>query len=711
MDMGYLGGGPAHPHAASALLRKGLLRLASGLVAAALLFWLTGAAAGLPDPASVAAALAGIPASSWAAAAALTAISYLAASDYDRVIHAALRTGIAPSRARRSGFAAIAVAQLTGMGPVAGTFVRWMTLPELGFAAAARISAVVALSFMAGWALVTAAAIALAPPGPVAALAPVAAAVLALCGLAGLLVAFRPRALRIRAWTALLALTAIDTVAAGTAFAALLGGPAAPAQALAPYLAALGAGLLIATPAGLGGFDSALFALIPGADAAGLVAALFAYRLVYILVPAALALPLVLRGALGSGRSGMRGMTRLAPPHAAPSAARFAEAGPAESLLVRQGHLGIFADGAVLWLAAPAGAALVALGPPAGTARGVAGPAPAPRRQEPPASRFHPAAGVERRRLATPAPDHPDLPGAGAGARRAIRAFARAARAEGRFACLYKATPRLACAARAMGYRVLPVAREAVIRPDRFAPESPACATLRRKLRRARRDGIRVRRAGDGQPWAELAEVNRLWSDAHGGERGFSTGRFAPGYLAGQAVWLARDATGGLAGFVTFHTARAEWTVDLMRQRPGAPDGTMHSLIAAAIADAAAAGVPRLSLAAAPLAAGGWAGRAARLLAWLVRRDRGAGLAQFKQCFAPAWEPRYIAAPGALALLRAGLAISREILRPAPLPAGAGSEGGPQTPAGTAPESAPPLSGAPEAAAEKGASAAVARAA
>ena len=42
----------------------------------------------------------------------------------------------------------------------------------------------------------------------------------------------------------------------------------------------------------------------------------------------------------------------------------------------------------------------------------------------------------------------------------------------------------------------------------------------------------------------------------------------------------------------------------------------------------------------------------------------GTGLHQFKQSFAPHWQPLYIAAPSRVALVVAGAEIARAILRP-----------------------------------------------
>ena len=134
-------------------------------------------------------------------------------------------------------------------------------------------------------------------------------------------------------------------------------------------------------------------------------------------------------------------------------------------------------------------------------------------------------------------------------------------------------------------------------------------------------------------------------------------GRFEAGHVAGQRVYLA-EADGVLLAYSTFHAGEAEWALDLMRHREGCPDGTIALLILAAIRDADAAGMARLSLAAAPVAGQ----RGSRWLDRIIARlSGGDGLQRFKDMFAPERTRLYIAAPSpvalALALADLGLAI------------------------------------------------------
>jgi len=247
--------------------------------------------------------------------------------------------------------------------------------------------------------------------------------------------------------------------------------------------------------------------------------------------------------------------------------------------------------------------------------------------------------------------------------RAALHRLAQAADQSDRWPAIYKCTARTAVVARGAGWQVLGIAREAWLDPRRFDLAASARSGLRRKLRRAAAAGVTVSQVIP-LPLAEMERIAALWAAAHGGERGFSMGRYAPGYVTGQRVFLAWRG-GHLVGFATFHPGPSEWTLDLMRHGPDAPDGTMQALVAAAIVEAGRRRIPRLSLAAVPEAA---FGRALTLDHLLARFGcDGAGLLQFKAAFAPRWQPLYLAAPHRPALALAACEISRAIAAPPPL--------------------------------------------
>ena len=224
---------------------------------------------------------------------------------------------------------------------------------------------------------------------------------------------------------------------------------------------------------------------------------------------------------------------------------------------------------------------------------------------------------------------------------------------------------------------------EAWLTPATFALDRPKHSGLRRKLRRAEAAGLRVHAffgnavaplpIGAAPPtglrWQDLDRIAHAWRLAHGAERGFSMGRHERAHLAEQRLYVAYLDTRPVA-YVSFHQGQGEWTLDLMRHLADLPDGTMHSLVTAAIADARRLGIDRLSLAAVPEAAiTPPQDRLGRLIAAIAPPTAAAGLFRFKSAFAPHWRPLYLAAGSRAALAIAGLSLWRAITRPPPIAA------------------------------------------
>jgi phosphatidylglycerol lysyltransferase len=596
----------------------------------------------------VRAELAGVSPPQWAAALAATLASYLAIGRHDAVLHRVMQTGFGGRRAALSGMAAIAVSQTTGFGPVVGALVRWRLLPGLGPAAALRLTLAVTLSFLLGWAVVMALAVQLLLPAGApweAALRAGAALIISAFACIVGLCLWRP-VLEIGAWRLtvpplrtglrIFGLTAADTLAAGLVLHALLPPDAAPALAafLPAFLVALGAGLLSGTPGGIGPFEVVLAALLPGVGAEPLAAAILGYRAVYFAGPAVLAGAFMAFGPAGPARSGRAPVPGNTDVHDQIDRVR-GQAPRAESLILAQGEHAVLQGAAGGgWLVGRSGQVLAAL--------------------------FEPFGGPDATALL------PDL--------------ARCAAAEDRVPCLYKIGARSALAARRAGWAIQPVAEEFWLCPADFGLASPARAGLRRKLRHAAAAGVTVRSWRPGEdpealPWPEMAALARCWAARRRGERGFSMGRFERHYLGSQRLYLAH-ADGVLLAFASFHQGRHEWALDLMRQAEGIADGTMAALIVRAMEEAAAAGVPRLSLAAVPLPDFGLAGRLGR---FAQGHDPNAGLRRFKAGFAPHRSRLYLAAPTRAGLMIAAADLARAIRWPAPLPQGETARSRPAT--------------------------------
>ncbi len=556
-----------------------------------------------------------VPVWIWLQALALSAASLWAVGRYDSVAHRHFGTGLRDRPARLAGTASIALAQSLGFGMFTGALARWRLLSDLTLAEALRLSAFVSLSFLAGWAVVTALACLLLP-APDWALAP--ALMVLMLALAVLAVQFlcpvmrwRGRSVQLPTLPASFAIvlwTAVDTLCAAGALYVLLPADAAvsPAQFIPLFLMALGTALISNTPGGVGPFELMMLGLLPHVPAADVLGSIVAFRIVYYALPAVLAAAALLRPMQNA-----RTNRRLTVPFCPRTAPR-AELGVMRQTAARPiAYHGISAVG---WTT---GQTLTCLGDP--------------------------TAGRPQA---------------------ALPVLKRLARQHSRVAAIYKCSARTVAVARKAGWAVLHIADEAVIDTGYYDTSRPAFRRLRRKLRNAAKAGVELCHPTH-LPLAEMARVDAAWQASHGRARGGTMGQFEAGYVSAQHCVLAYI-QGQLVGFVTFHAGSGEWCLDLVRHVDDLSDGTMFALVDAAICQARAAGITQVNLAAIPAcpnpASGFW--RCFGLQ--MVRHGGGSGLRQFKSAFAPAWHPRYAAAPNWPALTLALADITRAVHRPDP---------------------------------------------
>lgn len=598
----------------SAGLPLHVLRMTVPFAMAGLCLWAIFTRIELPSLADLGGLLGGLQMWQWLAACGATAVSFWALGRYDSVAHRHLQTGLDGPQARRAGMAAIAFSQLVGFGLLTGAYARWRLVPGLTAMQAAQLTGLVGLTFLAALTVICGSAMVL---FPVFAWFPPIGALLITAALAASLLSFVAPQLDLGSvslrWPSLTAMAAllvwalIDVTAAGTALWMLL--PASLdiswATLLVVYAIALGAAILSSAPGGTGPLELMVFSLLPAHDSAGLLAALLAFRLVYYALPAAIAcVVMVVPERLKSTRA------PLTDPDLLGAQQRSAETLPhhrlrAESGVIRQngGHIQAFGFNQLALLDSPQ--ISVAL--------------------------FDPMTGNLKETL-TP--------------------LQRYARQRNTAPCFYKCSARNALAARQAGWAVLRIAAEAVVSPIHFSESGSSHRQLRRKLRHAEKAGISVRPAPPNLPLDQMAALDQAWQDRHGSAHGTTMGRFETNYLTMQRVFLAWQEE-RIIGFVSLHTAETEWCLDLIRICPYAPDGTGHIMLRAAIAAAREDEIPRLSLAAVP----------DHRLA--PRMDQG--LRRFKACFAPDWQPRYMACPTWADMAIAGFELFRLIHRPGPV--------------------------------------------
>ena len=608
----YLGGLPSQAGKTAA-------RVVVSLALAVVLVWFLSSRLADIVWVDVGAGLTAVPWHQWLAASLATAISFWAVGQYDAVLHRHFATGLPGVQARRAGICAIAVSQTTGLGVITGAIVRWRMLPGQSLSQAVRLTVGVAVSFLAGWAVITAVVLLALPDAPFNIDAPfktVAAVVLLIAaGFGAVCVFARPDFVRLPngiTLLQLLGLCAVDTIAAGIAFYLLCpdGINLTIGHLLPVFLLALGAGLLSGTPGGVGAFELTMLALLPAVSEPDFMAAVLAWRVIYYALPAILGAGFAIKGPETLPQAALAPTTCAAsPPLPSPCA---------QASLVHQGQHQILPMGKGGWLCARTAHFVIGL--------------------------FDPK-------------DACALAGLGATARR-----------ENRLPALYHASPRAAVRARRSGFTALRTAQEAWLCPASFDLATPSRSGLRRKLRKGCTDGASVTTADPHGPipWPQLDRIAHDWAMSHGGERGFSMGRYSRDYVRHQRLYIAWVNAQPVA-FVTFHQTRDDWALDLVRHGANPPDGVMHMLIHAAIIDAARSSVARLSLAAVPdIVIGPCNGMLHRLIA-RVARKKTAGLAQFKSSFRPNWRPLYLAVAHPIALPLVCAEIARAVFWPKPL--------------------------------------------
>jgi phosphatidylglycerol lysyltransferase len=231
-----------------------------------------------------------------------------------------------------------------------------------------------------------------------------------------------------------------------------------------------------------------------------------------------------------------------------------------------------------------------------------------------------------------------------------------------------------------MGLALLKLGEEAVVKLAGFSLDDEARRPLRRSWSEARRRGLTFEVVpADGVPalLPELKAVSDAWlARRNAREKGFSTGRFDPAYLARFPAAVAR-LNGRVVAFANVWTAApgSELTVDLMRYAPGAPPSVMEFLFVELMRWGREAGYAEFNLGMAPLAglqARETASRWNRMGALVFRHGEHFqnihGLRRYKERFGAEWRLKYLAAPG-------GLALPRILASVAALISGGGREG------------------------------------
>lgn len=236
--------------------------------------------------------------------------------------------------------------------------------------------------------------------------------------------------------------------------------------------------------------------------------------------------------------------------------------------------------------------------------------------------------------------------------------------AQGRL-MLYQASVQALPLAVDLGLQLVKYGEEARVDLSRFDLNGRDARSLRYSERRAVREGASfeiVPAADLPGIMPELQQVSDAWLKAKGrSELAFSVGRFDPHYLSRFDCAVVRH-QGRIVAFANIWASsnRNELSVDLMRHGDDMPYGTMDLLFSSLMQWGRDQGYRWFILGIAPLS-GIEAHRLSPVWARVsaaVYRHGGQfygfeGLRAYKGKFSPQWEPRFIAGPGSLGLIRA----------------------------------------------------------
>ncbi|MEO7775846.1 MAG: phosphatidylglycerol lysyltransferase domain-containing protein, partial [Steroidobacteraceae bacterium] len=215
-----------------------------------------------------------------------------------------------------------------------------------------------------------------------------------------------------------------------------------------------------------------------------------------------------------------------------------------------------------------------------------------------------------------------------------------------------------------LGLAALKLGEEARIPLEFFSLEGSARAELRTQRRRAEKDGasFEVLPPEAVAPlMPKLKAVSDAWlEDKAVAEKGFSVGFFSEEYLQRFPIALVRT-EGSVAAFANlWMTAdREEISVDMMRFGPDAPRAAMDYLFIELMLWGSSNGYKYLNIGMAPLAglekhplAPAWHRVGNFVFRYGEHFYNFDGLRRYKEKFNPEWEPKYLVAPGGLALPR-----------------------------------------------------------
>lgn len=208
------------------------------------------------------------------------------------------------------------------------------------------------------------------------------------------------------------------------------------------------------------------------------------------------------------------------------------------------------------------------------------------------------------------------------------------------------------------GFALLKLGEKALVPVTDFTLKGRRNQDLRTALNKGERIGLALdvlEPPFSDADWAELEAVSTAWmADKQGAEKQYSIGPFRRDYLSWSPIATVRQ-EGRIIAFASLMPSyghKRELGIDLMRQRPDAPNGTMDYLFVQLMQLAHSQGYEWFNLGMAPLSGVGqdpWARGDERLIRMIYEYGNVfynyQGLRRYKEKFNPVWRSLYLAYP------------------------------------------------------------------
>jgi phosphatidylglycerol lysyltransferase len=226
----------------------------------------------------------------------------------------------------------------------------------------------------------------------------------------------------------------------------------------------------------------------------------------------------------------------------------------------------------------------------------------------------------------------------------------------------FEVRPELRALYAELGLTLTPLGEEARVELPGFSLETPAHRDLRQACAKLRRAGCRfeiVQRYAVPPLLPTLEAISQSWLARKAtSEKGFSNASFDRDYLARFPAAIVRRGDEVVAfANLWLGAEREELSVDLMRHRPDAPNGTMDLLFSELLLWGRAQGYRWFNFGMAPLAGlhdhpepSVWTRAGAFVYRHAEHFYNFEGLRRYKAKYGPVWTPLYLASPGGLAL-------------------------------------------------------------